>query len=323
MEKFLTKYYWIFNIAVVAGMAYFLASGVGQVAATKIEEMLPKTDVEKKVSRVLLPKRQKSFSTVPPNGDMVLSRNIFDSLVGPISRTPFVEAPDDSIQQQSMNTGELPIVPCSLGGVKLISTIASKEDPYWSFATVDAGGGQISMYRMGDALSGRTVSGVTWRYLFLRGATDECYMDMFPDPNAPPPPPPQRAVAQGPEAPLPPGAPPADNRIQKLSDTEAVVERSLINELLANPTNFVKSVRVRPEREGGKVVGYKLRRFQANSPLAALGAQKGDVIKAVNGQNVNSMDTALGAFQSLRSASDLTFSITRNGKPMDLKVSIR
>jgi general secretion pathway protein C len=102
-----------------------------------------------------------------------------------------------------------------------------------------------------------------------------------------------------------------------------VVERSLINELLANPTNFVKTVRVRPQREGGKVVGYKLRRFQANSPLAALGAQKGDVIQAVNGVDLTSMDKALGAFQSLRSANDLNFSITRAGKPMDLKVSIR
>jgi general secretion pathway protein C len=318
MEKFLTKYYWIFNIVIVAAIAYFLASGVGEVAASKLEDMLPKMDAEKRVSKVVRKKRQQSFSTVPPNGDAVLSRNIFDSASGPISRLPEVDETDTGGPEQPLNVGELPIVPCSMGGIKLISTIASKEDPYWSFATVDTGGA-ISMYRMGDALNGRTVSGVTWRYLFLRGTSDECYYDMFPDPNAPTPPPPPRAVAEAPAGP----AGPTDSRIQKVSDTEAVVERSLINELLANPTNFVKSVRVRPEREGGKVVGYKLRRFQANSPLAALGAQKGDVIKAVNGQDLNSMDKALGAFQSLRSANDLTFSITRDGKPMDLKVSIR
>jgi general secretion pathway protein C len=319
MEKFLTKYYWIFNIIIVGAMAYFLASGVGEVAASKIEEMLPKMDTEKRASNVIRPKPQKSFNSVPPNGDAVLSRNIFDSETGPISRLP-AEDTEEVTPEQTVNQGSLPIVPCTLSGIKLISTIASKDDPYWSFATVDSGAGAISMYRMGDELDGRTVSGVTWRYLFLRGTSDECYIDMFPDPNAPPPQPP-RAVAS--TEPQPAGPPSADSRIQKISDTEAVVERSLINELLANPTNFVKSVRVRPEREGGKVVGYKLRRFMANSPLAALGAQKGDVIKGVNGQNIASMDQALAAFQSLRSASDLTFSISRNGKPMDLKVSIR
>ena len=320
MEKILTKYFWIFNIAVVTATAYLSASGVGEIAASKIEGMLPKVEAGKKPTKTR-PKPQTRVSTVPPTGDAILSRNIFDSVTGPISRYPDVEEDDtEGTTEGAMTPDGLPIVPCTMNNVKLVATVASREDAQWSFATVDTGGGNVSMYRMGDELNGRTVSGVTWRYMFLRGNSDECYVDMFPDPNAPAPTaPPKNPTRPGP--PPPPGA--ADNRIQKLSDTEAVVERSLINELLANPTNFVKSVRVRPQREGGKVVGYKLRRFQANSPLAALGAQKGDVIKSVNGVDLTSMDKALGAFQSLRNASDLTFSVVRNGKPVDLKVSIR
>ena len=318
MDKLLTKYFWIFNIAVVTAVAYLLAAGVGEILATQIEDMLPKVAPAKRTAKTKVRPTARR-STAVPKGDSILLRNIFDSITGPVSRYPEVEAPDEGMTEQTVNADGLPIVPCSINNIRIISTVASRDDTDWSFATVDTGGGNIRMYRTGDELSGRKVSGVTWRYLFLRGTTDECYVDMFPDPNAKTPPPRPQA-SSGPAGPPPAGA---DSRIQKVSENEAVVERSLINELLANPTNFVKSVRVRPQREGGKVVGYKLRRFQANSPLAALGAQKGDVIKAVNGVDLTSMDKALGAFQSLRSANDLTFSITRAGKPMDMKISIR
>jgi general secretion pathway protein C len=319
MEKFLTKYFWIFNIAAVTAVAYLSATGVGEIAAGKIETLLPKAEAGKKTPAAR-PKKTRRANAPPPTGDAILSRNIFDSATGPISRHPKEETVDEKPPEQAVSIDNLPIVPCPMSNLKIISTVASKDDAYWSFAMVDSGGGNIKMYRMGDELNGRTVSGVTWKYLFLRGNTDECYMDMFPDPNAKAP----AAPKKGPKpVPPPPPAKGADNRIQKLSDTEAVVERSLINELLANPTSFVKTVRVRPHREGGKVVGYKLRRFRANSPLAALGAQKGDIIRAVNGVDLTSMDKALGAYQSMRGANDLTFSITRNGKPMDLRVSIR
>lgn len=319
MEKFLIKYFWIFNIVVVAAVAYLLAAGVGEIAVTQIEGLLPKVETAKKTAKTKL-RPTLNRSTAVPTGDAILLRNIFDSITGPVSRYSEVESPEDELTEPTVNADGLPIVPCTLGNIRIISTVASRDDAEWSFATVDSGGGNIRMYRMGDELAGRTVSGVTWRYMFLRGNADECYVDMFPDPNAPAPIPQKSEASAGPVPPPPAGA---DSRIQKISDTEAVVERSLINELLANPANFVKSVRVRPQREGGKVVGYKLRRFQANSPLAALGAQKGDVIQAVNGVDLTSMDKALGAFQSLRSANDLKFSITRAGKPMDINVSIR
>lgn len=318
MEKFLTKYFWIFNIAAVTAVAYLSASGFGKIAVGKIEELLPKVDAGEKKTKIR-PKKTHRTNSPPPNGDAILARNIFDSATGPISRYPQEEILDENSEEPPVSIDGLPIVPCTMSNLKIVSTVASKDDAFWSFAMVDSGGGNIKMYRMGDELNGRTVSGVTWRYLFLRGNTDECYMDMFPDPNAKPP----ARGKKGPTAPPPKPPKGADNRIQKLSDTEAVVERSLINELLANPTSFVKTVRVRPHREGGKVVGYKLRRFKPNSPLAALGAQKGDIIRSVNGVDLTSMDKALGAYQSMRSANDLTFSITRKGKPMDLKVSIR
>lgn len=316
MEKLLTNYFWIFNIVALTLVAFFLAQGTGEIAATSIEKMLPqkKDEVKKKVR----PKRSmRDKSGPPPMGDTILSRNIFDSATGPIERTT---GEDDLIEGDEGETiidpNGLPIIPCSDKSIKLIATVASREVTDWSFATVNVGGATLS-YRMGDELNSRTVSGITWRYMFLRGSSDECYIDMFGsgDQKIPPKKPTPRKPAAAAGA--------GDDRIQKLSDTEAIVDRSLVNELLSDPTKFVRSVRVRPHREGGKIVGYKLRRFRADSPLAKLGAKRGDIIRSVNGVDLTSVDKALGAYQSMRNASDLTFSVTRRGKPVDIKVSIR
>jgi general secretion pathway protein C len=317
MEKLLTKYFWIFNIVALTLVAFFLAQGSGEIASSSIEKLLPKPEERQKKKTPRKNRRSRRTATIPPKGDTILSRNIFDSETGPIPRYPELEKTDMDDSETLVTPDGLPIVPCSDNSIKLVSTVASRENLAWSFATVLASG-KTRMYRMGDELINRKVSGITWRYMFLRGTTDECYMDMFADPNQKTPTP-RRPTS--PMMPPPPGG--GDNRIQKISDTESVIERSMVNELLSNPTQFIRSVRVRPHREGGKVVGYKLRRFRSNSPLAKLGAQKGDIIHAVNGVELNSVDKALGAYQSMRSANDLTFSITRGGKPMDLKVSIR
>jgi general secretion pathway protein C len=317
MEKILTKYFWVLNIVTLALVAYFLASGTSQVVASKLEALMPAPKETKKAPA----KRRTPASgrvQAPPNGDAILARNIFDSALGPVSRLEETLSSNPA-DLQPVESGQMPLVPCTDGSVKIISLVASRGQVDWSFASVEEGG-KTRMLRVGDDAAGRTVSGITWRYLFLRGSSDECYLDMFPDPNAPAPKPAtvqtaavDKSAKEGQYA----------DRIQKKSETEAEIERSLVNELLADPTKFIRSVRVRPHRQGGKVVGYKLRRFRADSPLALLGAKRGDIIHSVNGAELTSVDKALGAYQNMRSANDLTFSITRQGKPMELKLSIR
>ncbi len=319
MEKLLTKYFWIFNIVALTLVAFFLAQGTGEIAAASIEKMLPKRTIATKPAAPVQREKNKT-SSPPPKGDAILDRNLFDSETGPILREE-METDEDEADENGfiIDPNGLPITPCSDNSVKLIATVASREMTNWSFATVNVSGKTLS-YRVGDELNDRTVSGITWRYMFLKGNNDECYMDMFGDPNRKVPQP-KKPISSAPSRSAPAIA--GDDRIQKMSDTESVVERSLVNELLADPTKFVRSVRVRPHREGGKVVGYKLRRFRSDSPLAKLGAKRGDIIRSVNGVDLTSVDKALGAYQKMRNANDLTFSVTRQGKPVDLKVSIR
>ena len=127
------------------------------------------------------------------------------------------------------------MVPCSGDAVKLLSTVASRYHPEWSFASIRENK-QNRLCRVGDEVNNRTVSGITCRFLFLRGSADECYLDMFDDGKTPKDKAkPKKAVAKADKS---SGSIDDDikNGIKKISDTEREVDRAIVDRLLADPT---------------------------------------------------------------------------------------
>ncbi|MCP4604612.1 MAG: hypothetical protein GY847_29505 [Proteobacteria bacterium] len=317
MEKLLTKYFWVLNMATLVAVAFLLADGVSEITAAKIATMLPKTHQGAEPRRPSSP--GSSLVWKAPNGSIITERNFFDSTYNPVDET---EVDTDLDEEPIENDGILPLVPCTDGNIKVLATVASKRTPDWSFASISKDN-TTQLYRVGDELDDRIVSGITWRYLFLRGSSDECYVDLFDEPKSNKPKSRKsRSRSRREKARNNPENDDIKKNITDVSDTEKIVDRALIDRLLSDPTKFIRSVRVRPHKQNGKVVGFKLRRFRSDSPLSLLGAKKGDIIHAVNGQDLTSVDKALSAYQSLRSANDLSFSLTRGGKPVEIKVKI-
>jgi general secretion pathway protein C len=108
-----------------------------------------------------------------------------------------------------------------------------------------------------------------------------------------------------------------------VSPFERVVDRDLIDRAFKNPSKFARSVRVRPYKRQGEIVGFRLRRVKRNSPLYLLGARKGDIVHSVNGVDLTSVNDALAAYQRLREQSSLVFDITRKGRPEELKIHVQ
>lgn len=311
MEKALTEYFWVFNLVTLAVVAFLLASGTGEMVAANVSELLPQVEqTGGRSARGINAPRGSRPSFSKRDGTDILRRNIFDSVVGPILRTP--EEEFDEFDVGIGSPGELPIVECSGGGVKVLSTVASPDNQAWSFVTLTADG-KTDLFRVGDEVDGRTISGITWRYLFLRGTTDECYVDMYGAEQPGKPKPKRTTVAKG----------DISGGIQVDGPNERTVDRSVVDSALANPAKFARSVRVRPYKKNGEVTGFRLRRIKKGSPLELLGAQKGDVIHSVNGVGLTSVDQALAAYQNLRTENRLVFSITRKGKPTELTINIK
>jgi general secretion pathway protein C len=306
MEKILTRYFWILNLAALAAVAFFCASGASAIAASSVSAMMPGSGGEQPVAVAPRPRTSlRSFTR--PDGAPILERNIFDSLVGPV-----LPGMDDLESVSEISDGEMPLVPCPAGQLKLLSTVASSNDA-WSFATVSSGG-VADLYRVGSQLDGRTVTAISWRYVLLRGTADECYLDLFGD---------EGALVRQPRPTASPDDQAIASGIEVNGENERTVTRSIVDEALANPTKFARSVRVRPYMKDGETKGFRLRRIEKGSPLEMLGAQRGDIIHSVNGVDLTSVDKALAAYQSMRSESRLVFSITRRGKPTDLVINIK
>lgn len=72
------------------------------------------------------------------------------------------------------------------------------------------------------------------------------------------------------------------------------------------------------EQASGK--GLKVLEVKPDAPAAKSGLKTGDILEQIDGKTINSVDDMRGALE--KGAADYRMNIRRNGKPMELKVSI-
>jgi general secretion pathway protein C len=114
-----------------------------------------------------------------------------------------------------------------------------------------------------------------------------------------------------------------DNGIKKLDDTNYEIDKSLVEKVLLNPMAVAKGARVVPSMKNGKPDGFKLYAIRPASAFAKLGLSNGDTLQSINGFELTSADKALEVYTKLREATSLEVEVTRRGKPVTLKYSIR
>lgn len=114
-----------------------------------------------------------------------------------------------------------------------------------------------------------------------------------------------------------------DSGIKKIDDTNYEIDRALVDKALANPMAIAKGARVVPSVKDGKSDGFKLYAIRQNSVYAKLGLSNGDTLQSINGFDLTSAEKALEVYTKLREASSLEVTLTRRGKPVNIKYSIR
>ena len=114
-----------------------------------------------------------------------------------------------------------------------------------------------------------------------------------------------------------------DNGIKKTGDNTYEIDKSLVDKVLANPMAVARGARVVPAVKNGKPDGFKLYAIRPSSVYSKLGLSNGDTLQAINGFELTSADKALEVYTKLREATQLEVEVTRRGKPLTLKYSIR
>lgn len=264
----------------------------------------------------------------------ILKRNMFDSAQGALWPPKAPVEDETELAEGEMETPGVfdPSVmpPACVGEMRLIASVYSERRPEWSFASISSGTGAPMLYRPGNSVQNHELVEVYPSAVFMRptGAAI-CSMTLFVPPEA-------KAAA----TPTTTGTPAtADSPaiapvaglsaeelaagIEKISDSEFNIQRGLLDKVLANQSELMRAARVVPHEQGGKVVGVKLYGIRRNSLLGGIGMQNGDLLSTINGFDMASPDSALEAYTKLRSASDLTVTIQRRGRDVNMQYHIR
>ncbi|MFO7929974.1 MAG: type II secretion system protein GspC [Desulfosalsimonas sp.] len=100
------------------------------------------------------------------------------------------------------------------------------------------------------------------------------------------------------------------------------IGRDRISEALQDVNNLMRQVRVRPYFEDGESRGIMLSGIRGGSIFEEMGLESGDIIQAVNGEEIRSMDDAMGFYQDLQSAGEVRLEIKRDGTQQSINYRI-
>ena len=204
--------------------------------------------------------------------------------------------------------------------------VTESVDPLLSVAALQAPGDpRPRLHRVGDNVGGKKVEFIGYNSrentpaVWLSSGSTLCQAMLFKtQPTLPP------ASASADPA-QPPPRPPIDNllaavksQIQKVSDTEFNIDRSVVDKILENQAELMKSTRIVPDTKDGKVLGIRLFGIKTDSLLAALGLQTGDRLASINGFNMGSPEKALEAYARLRTASQLDIVVNRHNADVSI-----
>ncbi len=308
----LERYFWAVTLAFLLAGSYLSARTVNLIVAEKIRP-LPKANAS------LAPTSSRQSESP------LLSPEAFAKTMG--MKLPEAPAPAEATEAEKDKAPDMSSAPVrtSLHSQLLGTALANR--PQWSLATIrDLNQNQTSVYMVGDQFMGATVLSIegpndqhqdTPWVIVINGGHRE-FIDNQPS-----------GSGSG-TMPGYPAAPPATFRpsdlgagIRRLDDRHFQIERSTVNNALANLNDLAMQARIVPSFKNGQANGFKLFSIRPDSLYSKIGIQNGDVIQRINGYDMNSPDKALEAYTKLRNAGALDLQIERGGQSLSYHYAIQ
>ncbi|HEU4579086.1 MAG TPA: type II secretion system protein GspC [Polyangiaceae bacterium] len=335
VERFARKSFGFVVVLLLALAIYFQAAGTMELVASSAFAAAPAPAGKARRARRKPPVLAKGSTT---NGDAILARNPFDSVTGPLDRTPITAELPEQQQEAADVTDPLHAPECDDVAVNIIT---ESPDPAWSLAQLKGPGDpDAATRRVGDDVGKMKVAYIGYNAekaspaVWLLSSEKLCQALLFSEKKA------KAEASSGEAAPAAPapaeerparraarsgaGAVPPDiaAKIHKVSETEFNVDRSVVDSILENQATLMRSARIVPEQKDGKTVGIRLFGIRPDTLLGSLGLQNGDRLESINGFDVANPEKALEAFAHLRTASALQVHLNRRGKDTNLQINI-
>lgn len=313
MQDYIKKYFWVTTVIVVMVCAGLTAKATNHVLEAKLlGDRAEPAKMQKKKRRTV-----RRTQTLSKSGEPLAERNMFCSECKP----PEPDEPDPDSPTEGDN------VPLTSLPLRLVATNVSSKEAY-SFATIrNTNSDHQGAYWVSDSIpDAGKIKRIAGKYVdFVNESSKrvERISLLGKDVKAPrrtTTRKPKRNTRRGRRAELMAAI---DAGIKKTGASSYQIDRSLVNKLLANPMGISRGARIVPSIKNGKPNGFKLYAIRPSSIYAKLGLMNGDTLHAVNNYELTTANKALEVYSKVKSASNLTVSVTRRGKPVTLDYSIR
>ncbi len=114
------------------------------------------------------------------------------------------------------------------------------------------------------------------------------------------------------------------NDIKKVSDNKFEIKRSDLNKYLSNMSSILMDAAMIPERDAnGAIDCFKFVNIKPDSVYTALDFQVNDSICAVNGQKIDSAQTAMALFPKLQNEPNIKITRKRGGERSEIDYTIK
>lgn len=100
------------------------------------------------------------------------------------------------------------------------------------------------------------------------------------------------------------------------------ISREQIDTYTQDINKVWKDISIREEKKDGKIVGFKVIRIRAGSPLAQLGLQRSDVIVKVNNKMLDSYAAAVDVYKQIDKLKALELTVLRDNQEKEILYEI-
>lgn len=106
------------------------------------------------------------------------------------------------------------------------------------------------------------------------------------------------------------------------SETHCVITRELFLAMFDNPWGVARQARVMPSIRDGVTRGFKFYGVRPGSLPRAIGMRNGDLLTAIDGVELRSLDQVYAVLPRLRTVRSFDLDIERKGEPVRLHVDV-
>jgi len=300
MELLFRKYFWAVNLAFLALAGILAARTVNTFVAAQL------------VPPVKVGGASEGKSVAPPR--MGLAAIDLERTAGLFGIELPKEVPAEVAAANPAFDPNAEPVKSSLRATLIGTMVANRAE--WSFATIrDDSAQSVGMYLPGDQFMGADVLSVERLRVVLLNQGRKEYLaigDLSPAAPAMP-------------TPVATAAPAASNGegIQQLDENNYEIPRDEIDKQLSNLNGLATQARIVPSFKNGQANGFKLFSIRPGSLYSKIGIQNGDVIRRINGYEINSPDKALEVYSKLKESSKIEIEVERRGKPLTKTYNIK